>query len=633
MKNRIWIIVCLLLASCGGGGGGGTGNGASQNAGSPAPAAPVAAQPVVLAGALNTFESPTFLAVDAANNVYIADARNAAIYKASAGGTVSVVAGMAGVAGFVDGQGADARLHDPYGVAVDGAGNVYVVDLGNNAVRKVTPGGAVTTLAGSGRPGYTDGPGATATFNHPTGIATDSRGNLYVADQGNDAIRKIAPDGSVSTLATPTGLITGPRGIATDAQGNLYVVNENGLVTEFAADGTLITFYATPSGVSCIGIGVSKGGDLYLTCASGNFRAGKLYKLVAKDWQLVAGTDGSGYVNGPASGAQFGELIGVAVDASDNLYVADNGTASIRKITGAGAGVVSLLAGSTFAQGYADGMGASARFNVLTSITHDSANNLYVTDYSNNAVRKITSNGMVSTVRMGTNPPVVTSTLISPSNIVYNNNCLIVSAWNGNNLRGAGYTNFLSIDLSSNTNSTCPNFDIRETYVPVVYMALDPQNVLYYVDAGQVIESGNNGFFPIAGTSSLHPGGAPVFNQPNGMVLDSHGNIYLADSGDSVIYKIATDRTVSVFAGKRRVEGGTDGAGSNATFTEPYQLAIDGADNIYVVQKGPVRKITPSGAVTTLNLDWGTPALYAMTVTNGMLYGVTRGALVQASLP
>jgi hypothetical protein len=313
--------------------------------------------------------------------------------------------------------------------------------------------------------------------------------------------------------------------------------------------------------------------------------------------------------------------------------VADNGTASIRTITSAG--VVSLLAGPTFAQGYADGIGASSKFNVLTSITHDGASNLYVTDYYNNAVRKITAAGVVSTLRMGTSPPVVTSTLISPSNIVYNNNCLVVSAWNGNNLSGAGYTNFLSIDLTPNANSTCPSFGISETRVPVQYMALDPQNILYYVETGQVIryKGYGMGFSPIAGNSSMYAGSTPVFNQPDGMVLDSHGNIYLADSADSVIYKIATDYTVSVFAGKRRVQGSTDGAAGNATFTEPYQLAIDGADNLYVVQKGPVRKITPSGIVSTLNLKWGTPALYGMTVVNGMAYGVTRGALVQAPLP
>jgi sugar lactone lactonase YvrE len=147
------------------------------------------------------------VAVDSAGNVYVADQGNATIRKVTAAGVVTTLAGTAGMRGSADGTGAAARFNLPGDVAVDGAGNVYVADTFNLTIRKITAGGVVTTLAGSaGLPGSADGTGTAARFNLPTGVAVDSAGNVYVADNLNSAIRKVTPTGTTTTVAGAAGM-------------------------------------------------------------------------------------------------------------------------------------------------------------------------------------------------------------------------------------------------------------------------------------------------------------------------------------------------------------------------------------------------------------------------------------------
>ena len=144
--------------------------------------------------------------MDSAGNVYVADSANNTIRKVTPAGVVTTLAGLAGSCGSADGTGSAARFYCPAGVAVDSAGNVYVADMHNNTIRKVTPAGVVTTLAGlAGSPGSADGTGSAARFNDPYGVAVDSAGNVYVADTGNNTIRKVTPGGVVTTLAGLAG--------------------------------------------------------------------------------------------------------------------------------------------------------------------------------------------------------------------------------------------------------------------------------------------------------------------------------------------------------------------------------------------------------------------------------------------
>ena len=181
---------------------------------------------------------PYGVAVDGAGNVYVADHGNDEIRKITPAGVVTTLAGAAGQAGSADGTGSAARFYDPAGVAVDSAGNVYVADAGNDEIRKITPAGVVTTLAGAaGQAGSADGTGSAARFYIPHGVAVDGAGNVYVADTENDEIRKITPAGVVTTLAGAAGSIGSadgpgsaarffqPYGVAVDSAGNVYVAD------------------------------------------------------------------------------------------------------------------------------------------------------------------------------------------------------------------------------------------------------------------------------------------------------------------------------------------------------------------------------------------------------------------------
>ena len=306
-------------------------------------------------GTIALFNRPIGLAVDLAGNIYVADSNNATVRRITATGSVSTFAGSPGVVGTQDGTGAAAQFGLLVDVAVDVSGNVYVTDAHYNTVRKITPNGLVSTLAGSaGITGHADGNGTSAQFSQPNGIGVDAGGNVYVADSGNDTIRKITPSGQVSTIAGTVG-VTGssdgagvfakfnaPDGLAVDAAGNVYVTDSNNTVRKI-----------TPAGqVSTIAGVTEVGGSL----------------------------DGSG------TGALFNEPTGIAVDFTGNLYVADSFNDTIRRITPTGA--VTTLAGRVGVTGSANGTGSTALFNNPLGVAVDGFGNLYVADSYNDTIRK-----------------------------------------------------------------------------------------------------------------------------------------------------------------------------------------------------------------------------------------------------
>src|ERR1035437_885215 len=201
------------------------------------------------------FYSPSGIAADSVGNVYVADIANHTIRQITPGGVVSTLAGLAGVSGSGDGTGSAAQFNQPQGVAVDGAGNVYVADTGNHTIRQIAPGGAVSTLAGlAGVSGSANGTGSSARFYQPEGVAVDSGGNVYVADTWNHTIRTITPAGVVSTLAGLAGVSgsangTGsgaqfyqPQGVAVDTAGIVYVADTcNETIRKITAGGAVST--------------------------------------------------------------------------------------------------------------------------------------------------------------------------------------------------------------------------------------------------------------------------------------------------------------------------------------------------------------------------------------------------------
>jgi sugar lactone lactonase YvrE len=207
------------------------------------------------AGTAAQFYYPTGVAVDGEGSIIITDLGNHRVRKITPDGTVSTLAGS-GNKGFVDGPGATAQFYDPYGVAVDGEGSIIIADRGNKRVRKITPDGTVSTLAGSGSAGFADGAGAAAQFRSPGWVAVDGEGSIIMTDYGNNRVRKITPDGTVSTLAGSesegfadgagaAALFDGPRGVAVDGEGSIIIAEfYNKRLRKITPEGTVSTLFA-----------------------------------------------------------------------------------------------------------------------------------------------------------------------------------------------------------------------------------------------------------------------------------------------------------------------------------------------------------------------------------------------------
>jgi streptogramin lyase len=311
------------------------------------------------------FSLTTGIATDSTGAIYVANWHNA-ILKITRAGVVMTFAGKPNVIGNADGIGSAASFVYPIGIATDRDGNVYVTDKISNTIRKITPAGAVTTLAGSvGVAGHADGKGKNARFSSPVGIATDRAGNIYVADTGNNTIRKVTPDGTVTTIAGLAGerdeidgiggaaRFSDPFSIATDGAGNIFVAEmSRKTIRKITSSGVVTT--------------------------------------------LAGRVDDSGHADGIGANATFDSPHGVTTDNAGNIYVADYGNNTIRKITPTG--VVTTIAGQAGAaqDGEFDGVGAAATFTQPLAVATDSAGNVLVLEADN--IREVTPTGEVTTV-------------------------------------------------------------------------------------------------------------------------------------------------------------------------------------------------------------------------------------------
>jgi sugar lactone lactonase YvrE len=311
-----------------------------------------------LTGTNATFYLPYGITIDLSDNLYVADLGNHRIRKITPLGVVTTFAGGGGGGqgagqGYTDGTGTNALFNQPSGITIDLSGNLYVVELGDR-VRKITPLGIVSTIAGGTSAGSTNGTGTNASFNNPYGIAVDSLGNLYVADTGNNRIRKITPDGIVSTLAGngTSGYIDGigtsslfnfPSGVAVDRNDNIFVTDTSNhrirkitpgkVVSTLAGNGTAGFTEGTASNALFnmpFGIAVDTIGNVYI----GDYNNHRIRKITPGGVvNTLAGSGSAAFADGVGLTSSFNRPLGLALDLNGHLYVADTNNNCIRKIT------------------------------------------------------------------------------------------------------------------------------------------------------------------------------------------------------------------------------------------------------------------------------------------------------------
>lgn len=529
------------------------------------------------AGEMARFSGPSAIATDG-TNLYVTDSSNNTIRKIEiTTGTVSTLAGSAGISGSADGNGSAAMFHMPCGITTDGT-NLYVTDTGNSTIRKVViTSGAVTTLAGSAQVlGGTDGSGSTARFSYPVGITTDGS-SLFVTDTNNYTIRKVSiSTGNVTTIAGSLGIQgssdgTGttaqfiyPKGIATDGV-NLFVADtSNQLIRKIEINTGVVTTLAGVAGIFGATDGIStmanfdgptgitiSGGTLYITDAGSD----KIRKIAIATGAVTtqAGTRIWDSTDGTGASARFDHPEAITTDGT-NLYIADSDNCTIRKAVIATASV-STIAGKVC--GYSDGQGATASFRWLAGITTDGIN-IYVADTRNNAIRKIV-------IETG----VVTTLAGSPGNTVTADGIGVAAKFDN----PAGITEVNGNLYVAELNGSIRKIEVATGVVTTIY--------------GSVGTGVNN-------TSNYYIS--------TGITSDGT-NLYLVDSGNNTVFKVdMITNAVATVAGSTGQSGSTDGTGTAARFNYPIGITTDGT-YLYVTDtlNTTIRKIQiATGVVTTI---------------------------------
>ncbi len=538
------------------------------------------------------FNSPQGIVVDAVGTLYVTDTGNHTIRKITSGGVVTTLAGAPTISGTTDGSGSNARFNQPEGIAINAAGTIlYVADTGNHTIRSVTTGGTVTTYAGiAGTPGSANLTGTSASFNTPQGVAVDSSGNVYVADTGNQLIRLISAGAVVSTIAGVSGTIGStdapasantlfwdPIGIAVDGSGNVYVADSFNNTIRKLTSGTSTTPAGSAGNVGSAdgsgatarfwqpqGVAVDISGNVYVA-DGGN---GTIRKIVGTTVSTLAGSPTIGSADGNSTTARFFFPSGACIDSSGNVYVADTLNHTIRTVTSAG--VASTLAGTAGVSGSTDGSAGSARFNAPQGIARDGSGNLYVADTANHTIRKIV--GTTVSLFAGT----AGTSGVADGNV---------------NAAQFNFPHDVAVEASGN-----------------VYVADTWNHTIRKITTGGAVSTlaGQAGIFGDSDGTGANVGtNGARFYAPGGLTVDATGNVYVADTYNHIIRKITPGGVVSTLAGLGGLLGTVDGTNNVARFFFPQAIAVDGSGNLFVLDSGnhTIRKLTASGTnwvVTTV---------------------------------
>jgi len=588
-------------------------------------------------------EQPEGIVVDPAGNLYIADAANHRVRKVTPAGAISTVAGT-GHQGFSGDHGpaTAAQLNQPYGLALDMAGNLYIADYGNQRVRAIGTNGNITTVAGDGPSGtYADGgPATAALLLGPHDLATDAAGNLYISELLGHRVRQVAPGGKISTVAgigiagyggdggpATAAQLDQPAGLALDGAGNLYIVDSRNFRIRkvLAGAGTISTVCSQQTfnaqnftyTVNLFGLAADGAGDIYFLDVAN-----------AAAWQLnpagvltqLAGVPGGGGYTGDGQPALQTALINpieVTRDAAGDLYISE--FERVRSVTAA-TGIINTVAGDgTFGFG---GDGGSALMAVLNTPTGLALNNgsLYISDTNNQRVRQVAS-GSIATVAgngtpgyLGDSGPALSARLSSPTGLAFDpaGNLYIADSKN-NNVRSVNpsevITTFAGIGTcgfgaEGDPAALTPLCGPQSAVVDLAgntYIADTQNNRVIMVDsAGNIQIVAGNGTAGDAGAGNSAWG---ELYEPQGVALDSAGNLYIADTQNHRIRMLAPGGAISTIAGTGNAGfSGDGGAAAAAELNAPSQVAVDTSGNVYIADtlNHRVRLVTTDGNIATI---------------------------------
>jgi len=543
-----------------------------------------------------SLRKPSGLAAGAGGELYVSDSEANVIRRIDPDGTVSTFAGAYdGFGASLDGTGAAARFAQPHGLAISPAtGDLFVADTASATIRRITPQGVVTTYAGRADAyGDIDGAAADARFAAPAAVAVDAHGIVYVADAGNHAVRRIGTDGTVTTLAR-VGIseFSSLAGIAVDAAGTVYV-----------ADPTF--------------------GQVYAVAPDGSSRT-----LVG------AAAQGTGPVDGDAATAILATPTGLAIDATGALIEGDAGSGAVRRI--APDGSVSTWAGALPANGPADGPGTAARFGPSLAFATDATGTIFVADAAYGRVRKVLPDGTTHSFVFGPQVPLpnLQGIALDAAGRIFLSDASNCVVWRmtptGAATAFAGKPGVCGYADGTGANA---RFGLLQA------MTMSASGELYAGDGGsirRITADGTVGTFAGVLAAGTVPADGPLasatFGEIRGLAFDGAGNLYVLEA--TALRRISVDGQVSTIAGRR---GGpaevdcefADGTGDAARLCDARALAVDAGGNAYVGDLDTVRRVTPAGVVSTV---LGTPGFGSTRPGADPLVNGVRGlALLDAS--
>jgi uncharacterized protein (TIGR03437 family) len=577
------------------------------------------------------------IAADRFGNLYLSDTDHHRVRKIDSTGTINTVAGT-GVAGFSGdgGPATSSQLNLPYGLAVDLAGYLYIADLGNNRVRRVSPDGLMSTYAGSGGQGSSGdgGPATSAQLLTPRDVAVDAAGNLYISEFGGHRIRKVTPDGRIATAAgtgvagfrgdggsATTAQLAFPAGLALDRQGNLYIADsQNQRIREVLPGGQISTALGGTASLTLLtptAVAIDLAGDIFVADATPVVHE----YTAANAWIGAAGTGAAGFFGdgGPAKSAQLTAPLDLSVDLNGNLYIADQ--TRVREVDNHA--IIHTIAGDDYLHAIGDGSSAtSAELYLPSAVGLDGIGNLYIADTGTERVRRVGSTGIMTTAAgTGVASPGVdgtvaaATTLMNPMGVaVDQSGNLLIAETGAHRIRQVTADGRIWTILGTGVAGLGP-----ELMLPNQTQLRSPRGlcvsrtgILYVVDTAnhRVLESPSGGLvFTAAGNGA--PGAAgdgglarlAQLDQPSACTVDSAGNLYIADTYNHRIRKVDGSGTISTVAGAGVAgDGGDEGPATAGSLNGPRGVAADDNGNIYISDTGNnrVRQVTPDGVIHTI---------------------------------